>query len=480
MVLEVEASPADNVEVSLSDQLRDLRLTITLEDWNRLPPDVQDFILGSLPLNEIFKVRCVSKSFSRVIWRGTFHQARARRRLTECSLSPSVFYVEKDTWHLRGFDWKAQIWRTLPPFKHPIPAPDPDLFKDFHVAGHKGLFCVNVGKASEAEKLYVCNPLTRETVELPPLQHSRHPVIVCVHVTLAKRKDIVTSSYLVIAIGSAAIGTESLSRKTDVFDSVKGKWESAGDVPGSDFSLNDYQTGVYCESLKLLLCVGFMVNGSKGVLAFDVEKRKWREDWICPFFQLHPVTDTALTVHFAIAQLVECSGRIYLFSEQEAGRNVTHCIDRLDLESGSEGFTWTRVVTRQRQGNRALLVYPEYTCVPVGENKLCIFNTIEKTGVVYDMLNDVVSETFETLPSPPIERGIMFHSLNPVGYPFEPSFVVSAGFKKIEEVPAAAEKASVESLGGPVVKKHEVTATLAEEVSALLEDRGGGGDYGIE
>jgi hypothetical protein len=211
-----------------------------------------------------------------------------------------------------------------------------------------------------------------------------------------------------------------------VFDSVKGKWEAAGDVPGSDFSLNDYQSGVYCERLKLLLCVGFMVNGSKGILAFNVENRKWREDFVCPFHQLHPVTDTALTVYFAIAQLVECSGRIYLFSEQEAGGHVTHCIDRLDLDNRG-GYTWTRIVTLPRQGNRALLVYPEYTCVPRGENKLCIFNTIEKTGVVYDMLKDpVISEPHESLPAPPIENGIMFHSLNPVGYAFEPSFGVSA------------------------------------------------------
>jgi hypothetical protein len=56
--------------------------------------------------------------------------------------------------------------------------------------------------------------------------------------------------------------------------------------------------------LKLLLCVGSMVNGSKGILAFDMEKCKWRKDWICPFYQ---EIDTALTVYFTIAQLVEYS-----------------------------------------------------------------------------------------------------------------------------------------------------------------------------
>lgn len=99
-----------------------------------------------------------------------------------------------------------------------------------------------------------------------------------VHVTLAKRKDISTSSFPVNPRGSAAIGTEIHSKKTGMLDSVnKDKWEAAGDEPGTDFSLNDYQTGLYCERLNLLPCVGFMVNGSTCILAFDVEKHKWRE-----------------------------------------------------------------------------------------------------------------------------------------------------------------------------------------------------------
>jgi len=411
---------SENDDEQLEARLENIKL-VQEGHWSSLNTDIQDLILSCLPLGDLFKVRLVSKSFSKVLERGTFHQARVRLQRTECSLSPLVFYAEKDSWHLRGFDSKEKVWKKLPPFKHPIPAPDPDLFKDLHIAGDKGLFCVNEGKANEAEQLFVCNPLMGATFKLPPLKFSRHPVLIHVHVTLTKRNDSITSNFWVIAVGSAAIGTESQSRKTEIYDSALNEWLSAGDVPGKEFSLNDYQTGVYCESQDLLLCVGFMGNGIRGILAFDVGKRKWRDNWICPFFQPHPITETALTVYFAIAQLVICSGVVYLFSEQEAGRNVTHCIDRLDLEDGGE-FGWTRVVTRPRQGNRALLVYPEYTCVPLGENKLCIFNTIERTGVVYDMSN---ATNESSLSPPPVENGVMFHSLNPVSYAFEPSFGAS-------------------------------------------------------
>ncbi|KAG0614751.1 hypothetical protein M758_6G201300 [Ceratodon purpureus] len=403
-----------------------LELNSTNEDWNALPPEVQDLILAFCPFYDLIQLRKTCKSFRDVINRKNFQLARGRLFPREFFLGPLVFYVKDGLWHILGLDSKEQIWRKLPPFRNPIPAPDVDLFKDFLVASHRGLFCVNVGKPSEAEKIYVCNPLTGSTLELPRLEFSRHPVILNLHVTLTKTEDITTSSYRVIAIGSSATGTESLSKKTEVYDSVKGKWEIAGDVPGIDFSLNDHQTGVYCESENLLLCVGFMVNGIKGILAFDVGKLEWRADWLCPLFVAEE--NTALSVHFAIAQLVECSGVIYLFSEQEAERtSVTHCIDRLDFVRGGPGYTWTRKVTIPRQGYRALLVFPEYTCVPLGENKLCIFNTIERTGVVYNMLDDPINpDASETIPSPPpMDSGVIFHSLNPVGYAFEPSFGVS-------------------------------------------------------
>ncbi|KAG0553911.1 hypothetical protein KC19_12G048800 [Ceratodon purpureus] len=416
----------NDIEGSLVNQLDGL--TTTFNNWNSLPPEIQELILAFLPLDQLFQAGLVCKNFLNVTKRRSFHQARARLRPRECCLSPLVFYAERDSWHLRGFDYENRVWRKLPPFKSPIPAPDPDLFKDFLVAGDKGLFCMNVGKASEAEMLFVYNPLSGEAFALPALEWSRHPVVISMRVTLAKKNDdmMVASSFVVIVIGSAAIGTGRLSRKTDVYDSVKGRWEAGEDVPGAKFSLNEYQTGVYCERSGLLLCVGFMVDGRKGILAFDVEKRKWRKDWICPFHD--PVGDDVVMVHFAIAQLVECSGRIYLFSEQVVGRNVTHCIDRLELESGSEGFTWTRVWRRGRQANRGLLVYPEFSCVPVGEERLCIFNTIDKCGVVYYVTRDQggIGETTGVVPPPDLEDGVLFHTLNPVGYAFEARFAVSA------------------------------------------------------
>ncbi|XP_024360551.1 uncharacterized protein [Physcomitrium patens] len=387
------------------------------QTWNSLPPDIQGLILAHLDLTELFKAARVCKSFRDVLLRDSFKQLRPRLRPIECTLGPLLFCVEKKLWHLWGFDWKCRSWCKLPPFTDRIPAPDPELFKDFLVAGHHSLICANMGKASEPEKLYIFNPLTGEAQQLPPLNYRRHPVVISLQVTTPGRPD-----FRVIAVGSAAVGKGHLSKKTEVYCSVKRRWEVVGDVPGEEFSLNDYQTGVYCETQKLLLCTGFMVDKSKGILAFDVGTNKWRAHWHCPFFRLRRM-HTDLTIHFSIAQLVECNGFIYLFSEQEISGTVTHCIDRLDLGI-EETYSWTRRLTLSRRGTRALLVYPEFTCVPVQENKLCIFNTVQRTGDVYDMSEEAVNIShYQCLPTPPpLGNKTLLYSLNPLSYSFQPSF----------------------------------------------------------
>nr|PNR53450.1 hypothetical protein PHYPA_007125 [Physcomitrium patens] len=89
-----------------------------------------------------------------------------------------------------------------------------------------------------------------------------------------------------------------------------------------------------------------MVHKSNETLVFDVGTNEWRAHWHCSFFRFC-YEDPAVTIHFAIAQLVECNGVIYLVSKQEASGSVTHCIDKLEL--GSEGYAWTKRLCRHEK-----------------------------------------------------------------------------------------------------------------------------------
>jgi len=180
--------------------------------------------------------------------------------------------------------------------------------------------------------------------------------------------------------------------------------------------LNEYQTGVYIDGV--LYCIAFMDDGSgktvsgKGVLAYNVDEGEWISDWKCPL----PSPSCRHTN--SIAQLLECNGELYLFLEREHGRHVDHCIEKLERVSSSVG-KWKNVVKESKSGGRGLLVYPEYTCVPHGADKICIFNTIEHKGIVYDVVNGgIVKE----ISPPSTQLGEGFHSLNPLSFIFHPNF----------------------------------------------------------
>lgn len=112
-----------------------------------------------------------------------------------------------------------------------------------------------------------------------------------------------------------------------------------------------------------------------------------------------------------------------MFSEVELNPYSLHrTVEiRIDILEGATG-KWWNVLTETKQGNQAgLLVYPEYTCLPFGEGKLCVFNTVAHTGVIHDMKS---GEKIGTLPSPTwnCTGEQKFYSMNPITFDFEPSF----------------------------------------------------------
>lgn len=166
-----------------------------------------------------------------------------------------------------------------------------------------------------------------------------------------------------------------------------------------------------------LHCVAFVGNGTrKGVLTCDVQRGIWHQDPTC---FLPSSSCQGLGNNFTIAQLVETGKGVYLFTEQEEGEVVTQFLHKLKYNK-PEDWKWTEVMREQKNCGRTLLVYPEYTCVAHGDGKFCIFNTIEHTGVVYN----IDGNTHEPLPVPPTLTSTIksFHSLNPLSYTFQPNF----------------------------------------------------------
>jgi len=430
-----------------------------------LPDDIQSIVFAKLPLANVYKLQACCRQLRTITHCESFKQARVHEFPLERSYSPMFFSVHEDVLEMAGYDIDSGEWCPLPSLKCLPSSPDPGLLKEFLVAGAEGLLCINVGKAaaSGAPKLIICNPLTQKTRELPAMNFPRHPVLM--HLIVDTKKN----SYKVIVAGSSTFGTEHLSRKTEVYCSETESWQETGDLPGPDFGLNEYQNGAYSNGV--LYCVALSGDTSgKVVLAYHVAKGIWLPEWYCP------IPTFRSNAYFATTQIVGLGGSIFVFSEQEYLKEVKFSIEKLEfiemksqksqkerwmcnpeipehLEGSSEGArgarkqdqmwstlmknhtdpnSWERVLTEKKvgkwtnllqepkQGSRGLMVYPEHTCVGQGsKNKLCIFNTVERSMIIHDLESNC-RRTIQTTPLRKCKK--KFHSLNPLAFTFTPNF----------------------------------------------------------
>jgi hypothetical protein len=379
-----------------------------------LPPECIHLILGLFDWRLAVRLRGkLGKGYKDFTSHPAFVQSRPE---AEGEYSPISFMVDaKDDLLWVGLNTKTRKWESLPSLNFAkdtvLPSPDPDLFKDYLVAGDGGLVCFNVGKSAGRESIVVCNPLTRQVKLLPPLKYPRHPVLMHFRIV----DDI--GNYKIVVAGSAATGTEDVSLKTEEYDSRTGLWEcpEGSDLPCQPFGLNEYQNGVQIGDL--LLCGAIIDTRGRGILIYDLKKKTWLQDHRKLHIPLVRTSESNMG-HLATSQLVECGGSVYVFSEQECGREVYFLIHKLNLD-GLESNPWEEIMRRKRVGGRGLLVYPEYTCIAVSEHELAIFNTVEHTIEIVDLNNPSEVASLRSAPSHKANR---FHSLNPIGFPYRPSF----------------------------------------------------------
>ncbi|XP_024395836.1 uncharacterized protein [Physcomitrium patens] len=375
-------------------------------EWECIPEDLRSKVLQRLEMEDLFRFKGVTKSSRNHIESDEFSHLRGGTYPSEGSFTAISFFLKDKAWQWIGLDIKSKHWRRLPTLSC-LPAPDFDLFKEYSVAGASGLMCVNVSKSSKMEEIVVFNPLTGKKKVLPPLTHRRNPVLL--HVSV----DSETKTYKVIAAGSSSERDGGLSRRIEVFDSRTSKWELRHDLPTCEFGLNENQTGVYVDGI--LYFVAHLEKGAgRGILAYDVEKDTWSKERTCP---IPSAKDSN------VLQLVENSGNVYLFSEQECQRVVTHCIDALvksDTNDGGAKWHLKNVIRVKSRSGRGLQVYPEYMCCGYGPGKLVIFNTLRRDGVVYDVETRMQCETLQAPPA--IHSGDKFFSLNPLSFTLQPSF----------------------------------------------------------
>lgn len=321
-----------------------------------------------------------------------------------------------------GYDSNNQRWNRLPSLRLLLPPRtqvQTTLKKDYLVASTGGLLCVDVSEFRTAERIFVLNPITQTSTELPPLNYRRGPVLLQVIV------DAETRSYQVIVAGSAS-ANDDLSRKTEVYSSQTGEWTVTGDVPGPAHSLNLFQSGVLLHGTQFCIVIHDILT----VIAYNVRRGEWFSSWRCPFPEAYYEDGTTSTN----PQLVRCGDCVVLFWEREraSGRRTSFCFATLEFDRHGDEIEhprWSKVTEHSRTGSRGLDSYPEFVCSPcpadpATECKVNVMNTIDFRKETYSV------EYSSEHPTQHLDKAILkedqeiLYTLNPATFCFEPNYLL--------------------------------------------------------
>ncbi|CAM6083956.1 unnamed protein product [Calypogeia fissa] len=250
--------------------------------WSRLPDDVIERILSWLPIRNLFTFRCVCKKWKNIVSNPSFLQL--------CSQAPNqgpwfVFFLGDDYNTGSSFDPTSNKWYplTFPSFPGTPQGP---------VASHGGLVCFLVEMTDEENRglFYMCNPLTKDWIELPRILTDFDKVLLELPCMITDFDTIVmgievnhnTKAYKVVVAGSnplpELLGDQEVNIeeadgciiKAFVYDSsIPWGWKISSTlvIEGQFTSKN-----VMCSGL--LYCV---TSRPFGLIAFDVAKEVWIE-----------------------------------------------------------------------------------------------------------------------------------------------------------------------------------------------------------
>ena len=106
--------------------------------------------------------------------------------------------------------------------------------------------------------------------------------------------------------------------------------------------------------------------------------------------------------------------------ECEYGRNVDHCIEKLEGFFSNENVVgnWNNITMESKIGACGFFWCIMCTSVPHGDKHIFIF-IIEHKGVVYNIIH---GKKMKEIQLPPMHLGDNFHSLNPLSFIFLPQF----------------------------------------------------------
>ncbi|KAL3700607.1 hypothetical protein R1sor_018629 [Riccia sorocarpa] len=308
--------------------------------WHEMPEDVVLTIVSFLPAKSLARFRAVNTSWHHLLSSTSFTGSCLHMR-------PLLFLNVKDSaTHHRIFTLESpNKWQEFQFTYLPVASSSQTRV----VAASVGLVCVQ----ADSEVLFVCNPITKAWIKLPPLILGgyEYPVIGMIE----NRND--PSNYRVVVTG--------LKHTTEVYNSSTGQWRLIPGGKASHDSCTTFHQGILYSA------------GIAKILTYDVEEESWTEiDYPVPWPRL------------CAKRISECQGRLFLIaSDSEEHSLIIWTLDHYQNSTPRwtrlRSLSLDRVHKLQEVDNRSLLnVGDDENCKFVfyaGFRKLMAFNLVSNT-----------------------------------------------------------------------------------------------------
>lgn len=239
--------------------------------------------MSFLPFPDLFQCCTICKQWRDIPQSPHLRLTRSPNQLPWPSLCPLRYNneaSESGEFRWSGYCAATNKWQKMPPLSLPY------LAGKKVWAGASGLLCFY--NRENTDRLVVCNPVTKQWRELPPMNHTwRWP---CVTHMIANEE---TNSYIIVMAGTEGYpssGGYGRSRITEVYNSTCDKWEAGGSLPlGFYLETQDavYENGLlYCtvqvysqqqQQQHQQQSETLSSSSADAMVAYDVRKKVWKE-----------------------------------------------------------------------------------------------------------------------------------------------------------------------------------------------------------
>nr|AJP06362.1 UFO2 [Pinus tabuliformis] len=271
--------------------------------WSMLPPKLVEKILACLPPPSFFRMRSVCKHWYRLLFSDSFLELCAEaapQRQWFLLFKPGV-WTEGYLYDPFSMSWFRTSLSSLP-----------SIFSVVASAG--GLLCC-LSENPGCKTVLICNPLTKECLQLPCTLKERFVP----SVGLIVEKE--TKAYKVIVAGDDMISPFAVKNlTTEMYDSVCQYWTIAGPLP----RLCNLESGKMTHANGILYCMNY---SPFSVLAYDLEPGMWSK------------IQAPMRRFLRSPNLVECRGRLVMVAAvQKSKLNVPKSVRIWGLQDSRTGW----------------------------------------------------------------------------------------------------------------------------------------------